>query len=105
MFHVPTGNVDDVFTVLLPYWPLPESEISVLRMQTVQQRGMVSERFGQTLDIRLVDEKLVADSILRITYMEKFERHIIRWVFTYYKPRDQWIVNSIEWDDNIDALL
>ena len=52
-----------------------------------------------------VDERLVADSILRIAYIETFERHIIRWVFTFYRPEDRWVVNGVTWDDDIDALF
>ena len=105
MDHVLAGRVDELFTVMLPYWPLPENEFSMLRMQTMTQRNVVGERFGATVGIALVYEQIIADSIVRITYIEKFERHIIRWVFTFYKPKDQWLVNSLVWDDDIDALF
>lgn len=42
---------------------------------------------------------------MKTTYIGKFERHIVRWVFTFYRPKDQWMVNAITWDDDIDALF
>ena len=105
MDHVLAGKVDDVFIELLPHRPLPENELSMLRMQTLTQRNLVGERFGDSIGIVRVNERIIADSTVRITFIEKFERHVVRWVFTYYKPEDQWLVNSIVWDDDIDALF
>ena len=105
MERVVAGNVDELFDMLSPYWPIPENEITGLRLQTLKQRNLVRQRFGANDGIARVDERLVADSILRITYIEKFERHIIRWVFTFYKPEDRWVVNGVNWDDDIDALF
>ena len=61
--------------------------------------------FGETVGINLVKEQLVADSLVRITYIERFERHLIRWNFTFYRPKSQWVVNAIVWDDDVDALF
>ncbi len=30
---------------------------------------------------------------------------LIRWMFTFYRPRDRWLLNSFKWDDSIDALF
>ena len=105
MDHVLAGTVDDVFIELLPHWPLPKNELSMLRMQTLTRRNLVGERFGDSIGIVRVNERIIADSIVRITFIEKFERHVVRWVFAYYKPEDQWLVNFIVWDDDIDALF
>ena len=42
---------------------------------------------------------------MRVTYIEKLEVHLIRCVVTFYRPGDEWLVNAIFWDDDIDALF
>ena len=105
MERVVAGEVGELFDLLSPYWPMSQGELTVLRAQTVEQRKMIGQRFGATVGLVRADERLVADTVLRITYIEKFERHIVRWVFTFYNPGDGWIVNAILWDDEIDRLL
>ena len=77
----------------------------MLSMQTITQRSTLGQRFGLTMGIHLASEQIVGDSMMRITYIEKLEFHLIRWVFTFYKPDDEWMVNAIVWDDDIDALF
>ena len=105
MDHVHEGNTFILFNLLKPYYPFGDDELTDLMVTTVEQRKSFLERFGETVEIVLVDERMVAESVLRITYLEKLERHIIRWVFTFYRPGDRWIVNAILWNDNIDALF
>ena len=105
MANVMTGEFDKVFATMAPHWPFSASELDMLSLQTLTQRNTVGERFGATMGIDLASEQLVGDSIMRITYVEKLEFHVIRWVFTFYKPGDAWLVNAIVWDDDIDALF
>jgi hypothetical protein len=72
---------------------------------TVNQRATVTARFGESLGYEFVRREAVSGSLLRLTYMELTERHVLRWVFLFYKPGDTWTLNSIEWDDSVDALF
>ena len=105
MDHVLEGNAFILFNLLKPYYPFGDDELTDLMLKTVEQRKSFLERYGKTVGIVLVDERMVAETILRITYLEKFERHIIRWVFTFYRPDDRWIVNSILWNDRMNDLF
>ena len=105
MDHVLEGNTYIAFNLMKPYFPFGDDELTDLMLKTVEQRKSFLERYGKTVGIVLVDERMVAETILRITYLEKFERHIIRWVFTFYRPDDRWIVNSILWNDRMNDLF
>jgi len=34
----------------------------------------------------------------------KFENHAIYWQFTFYKPKDKWLVNGVQFLDSLDIL-
>lgn len=87
-----------------PYWPLPEIEIDGLANQISQQWPIVDQRFGQAIDKEFVSEKRIGDSFLRHYYLHKFENHAIYWQLDYYKPRDEWKINSIIFLDSLEFL-
>ena len=31
--------------------------------------------------------------------------HVIRWKMVYYKPKDEWKLNHMMWDDKIELLF
>jgi hypothetical protein len=105
MEHIGTGEFESAFERLRPHWPFPMVEFENLLQTTLSQRANVESRFGSSLGYEFVESETVSDFLLRLTYAEKTERHVLRWRFRFYKPEDRWILSSIEWDDNVDALL
>jgi hypothetical protein len=103
--RVIAGEYEAAFDDLRPVWPFSSSELDALLSTTVNQRATVTARFGESLGYEFVRREAVSGSLLRLTYMELTERHVLRWVFLFYKPGDTWTLNSIEWDDSVDALF
>ena len=99
------NRIREGILLLKDYWPLPGSEIENLINQTEMQWTMVEKRFGQPIAVEFVREEKVADSFVKYLFIQKFEHHAIRWVLIFYKPRDVWKVNNIEWDDQINLLF
>lgn len=93
------------YAVLEPYWPLPEVEIDSLANQTATQWPMVKQRFGASLATEFIAEQKAGSSFVQFIYLQKFERHAMRWIFVFYKPGDRWIVNSFSFDDSVSLLF
>ena len=105
MQQIVAGKIEAGFRIIEPYFPIPESEISVLEIQAVKQIGMVGQRFGNPIGYELVKKEEVNDVLIKYTYLEKFDRHTLRWIFIFYKPKDKWLMNSFTWDDSIQSLF
>jgi hypothetical protein len=99
------GETNKAFEAIKPFWPLPESEIATLQMQTTSQLNTVAPRFGGIVGYEFISEEKVGNFILRYTYVVKYQKHIIRWVFILYKPQNAWVINIVKFDDNIKALF
>ena len=102
---VGVDELDEAFQVLKPYWIFPENEWTELQIDTSQQMAMIEPRFGQTIGYDFVRAEVVGDTVLRLIYIQKRERHLLRWRFIFYKPYDRWILNACLWDDEIEALF
>ena len=98
-------DVEGAFALIDPYFPLNPTEISTLKVQIIQQRGLIRPRFGKSLGFDFLTEKNLKDIYAQFIYIERFEHHMIRWIFAVYKPKDQWVINSIFFDDKIQDLI
>ena len=102
--HFAKEEFDQGYRSLLPYWPLPEAEIVTLIDQTQSQWEIVRTRFGKTLGTEIVRTERIGSSFLRLRFIQKFDRHALRWTFAFYKPKDSWVINEVSFDDEIDDL-
>ena len=103
--RVVVGDMDGVATVVKPYWSFPEDELEALLTQTAQQRHLLANRLGKSIGFTFVRREVVADTFLRLVYVERFDNTGLRWLFTFYKVRDVWKFNGFAWDEEIAKLF
>jgi len=60
---------------------------------------------GQPLACELIARPKVGDSFCRYVYLCKYENSFLRWVFTYYRPREDWLFFRLDFDDDVNALF
>ena len=105
MVFLEGGEFQKAFAELERYWPFPENEMLQLETQTIKQFNVVSERFGTIVGTDFIRDNAIKDYALRKTYVIRFEKHMIRVLFTYYKTENGWILNGFKWDDQIEELF
>lgn len=101
---VESGKIDDAFNILKLHWPLSSLEVDNLKAHTIEQRQVVEQRYGKPIGIEYIKTEMVGNSMIKHTFVEKFERHALKWQLSFYKPQDKWIINSVYWDDKISEL-
>jgi hypothetical protein len=99
------NRVKDAFAIIKSIWPMPESEIDILEVQTTKHLEAAKERFGATIEYALVEEKVIQDTFFKFVYVIKYDRHITRWEFIYYKPKTKCLLNALKLDDDIGKLF
>ncbi|WP_027329269.1 hypothetical protein [Marinimicrobium agarilyticum] len=99
------GNPKESYEILKPYWPLPEEEISNLAYQTESQLKTVASRFGNILGSDFIGSQEAGDSFVQHTFIGKFEKHAVRFICVFYRPKSEWIVNAVYWDDSTQKLF
>lgn len=85
--------------------PLPENELENLKSSTIRQINGVAGRFGEIIGHNFIKEEAVEDFYIRRTYVLRFENHMLRVYFIYYRNNEGWLLNNFKWDDNIDELF
>lgn len=105
MTLVGNGDTNKGLQLLKPFLIIPESEFDVMLNNLKLQQPMIDQRFGKTVGVENMGEKIVGNSFMRIAYAQKFEKHAMRWNFYFYKPKSGWVLNTFNTDDKLQLLF
>lgn len=86
----------------------PTSDVEFVRFKKnmVDVRGAFMKTFGSSLgEYELVREQTVSASVVRLVYVERFEKNGMTWVFVMYQGSDGWKVASVNWFPDPAAAL
>jgi hypothetical protein len=64
--------------------------------------GFTESYMGKYYGYELITTKKFAESFMLYSYLVKYDRQPIRFIFKFYKPNDKWILYSYSLDDNFD---
>ena len=98
-------GVRGVFETVAPYWTRSKAELESVISDSEVQRERAATGYGKYLAFEKIGEKKVGTSLLMVTMLEKTEKRGVVWFFSFYKPRDTWIVWSCYWAPNFEGLL
>ena len=74
--------------------------------QMTGQRKNYETQYGKLRGYTLMKQQSIADTFLRLTYIERSEKAVIHWAFTYYNPSgDGWCFYGMTWDYSIEPLF
>ena len=81
-----------------------DSELAEVEKMTNQQLAVGQARLGDIMGYERISSRQIGDSITECVYIAKCEKHVLRWRFYFYKPKDKWMLNTFFWDDQIQEL-
>lgn len=105
MKTVVAGDLRGGLELARPYVVVPPAEFDALIGQAELQFPMMTARFGKPVGYELLYEKEVGQSLLKVVYLYRFERHATVWNFYFYRGSGGWVLNSFHFDDEIRALF
>jgi hypothetical protein len=100
-----SDNFSDFFLAIKPYWTISEEGFTTALAKTTSARAEVHKKMGKSLGVEQVKIEMVSDTVLKIVFLEKFQKSLMIWNFYFYKPNTEWFLNTFEWDDNIRTLF
>ena len=97
------GNVSLAFDQLLSGSSIPGDKpqaVTALKQQT--QAGL--PLYGKILGYEVVHEEQLSQSVVRYVYFLKSEKLPTTWEFYFYKPKSQWFLANILFNDQFNLL-
>ena len=66
----------------------------------LSQLRSLTDYYGQILGIELVREECLG-KLCKFTYFFYHEQYLTRFMFTFYKPQNDWLLVNFEFDDRV----
>ena len=60
---------------------------------------------GEYYGYELITEKNVGANFKLLSYMVKYDKQPVRFIFIYYKPKDAWKIYTFQFNTNVDDEL
>ena len=64
--------------------------------------GFTESYMAKYYGYELITKKKFAESFELYSYLIKYDRQPIRFIFKFYKPNDKWVLYSYAFDDSLD---
>ena len=61
--------------------------------------------YGPSIGMELLAAEISGESLLRLTYLVKYEVTGVSWFLTFYKGRDKWVLTDFNYDININSIF
>ena len=82
--------------------------INVTSDQVLNLKGQLTAlqpMLGTYLGQDRIGHHSYGERLIQVTYLALFERQPLRMEFTFYRPKDDWIIYSFSFDDSADGDL
>ena len=64
--------------------------------------GLTVDYIGDYYGNELIITKRLSDSFVLYSYLIKYDRQPLRFIFEFYKPNDKWVLYAFKMDDKIN---
>jgi len=105
MALVVKGDIEGGLRLAKPYLVIPESEVDTLIGQTKMQLPALEMRFGKPVGVEYIGQDKVGEHVMRIVQICRYEKHLMRWNFYFYRTPTGWVLNAFHFDDKLQALF
>jgi len=105
MSAVAGAGLPAAISVMRPYVVISETELQNALLKMQAQREQMGPRYGKTLGYEYIGTKRLGQSLLRLTYIEKTERHALPWMFHFYRTPNGWVLTSFIANDLSSELF
>jgi hypothetical protein len=100
---VQKGNIAGAYDQLFTGSTIPVDKpraVTVLKQQTQANLPL----YGTILGYEMVYEEKLSDSVIRYVYILKTEKAPLTWEFYFYKPKSDWFLANINFNDQFNFL-
>lgn len=105
MQQIGKGDFEAGFKLIKPRIIVPVAEFDAMVGQARVQLPAIKQRFGSSFGYEFVEETKRGENLIRYTYIQRFDKHAMRWVFYNYRGKDGWVINSFRFDDQLPAFF
>lgn len=97
------GQIGPAYDALFSGSPIPAEKPQMIDAVKRQTEAMIP-LYGKSLGFELITERAFGTSLIRLTYLQRLEKHPLVWRFWFYKPSDHWYISYVIFNDQFGFL-
>lgn len=105
MKNVGANDIPAAFKIMQPFVVISDAEFQSAVLKSKTQREQYGARYGSAVGYECIEQTKVGASLVRIVCIEKTDKHVMPWIFVFYKSPKGWVLNSFSWNDQIQYVF
>ena len=105
MRAVAENDIAGGMRVLAAHWPILPRDIGERIVEAEKQRLDLRRRFGLALRTDFLDTAEAGERLLRLTYLEQFQKGVLVWRFHFFRPEQIWLLRDVTRSEDFDPLF
>jgi len=99
------GNLNDAWTRMKTNTTIPPARIDSFATNYGTAVQQTLKYYGPSIGMELISAELSGESLLRLTYIVKYEVTGVGWFLTFYKGRENWVLTDFNYDINMNSVF
>lgn len=105
MKFVAAQDMKGLFDFIGRNMPMEPGDLIKIRDNIIDQRKKIGDALGKPLGFAFISECRRSEMLVRLLYVEKREKNVMRWEFVFYKPHNVWTMTYFHWDADLQNLF
>lgn len=105
MEKISGGDIEAGFALLRPTLVVPPEEVNAVIDRLKSKYPQITKRFGKDIGSEFIREDKFGENLLRIVQLQRFEKHVMRWSFYFYRGKEGWVLNTFKTDDDVKLMF
>ena len=99
------GDIDAALKSFRHLTIIPKAEFDSMLAQSAAYLPTVATRYGNPIGQEFIEEKWVGKSMVRVTYLQKYDNQAMPWVFFCYQGKSGWVIHTFRYNDKPQDLF
>jgi len=105
VMDVSRGRFEDAWRIVKSSSTIPSDRIDLFAKEYDSHYVRTILKFGPTTGVELISQDMLGKSMLRITYLVKYEVTGVAWFMYFYRVGDKWVLSEFNYDINSSSLF
>ena len=105
MIDISRGKIQQAWRKVKANSIIPPERVDAFAADYDRHQNQTIQFLGQPLGVELVSRESFGRSLLRVTYLMKYNVSGIAWYLYFYRVDDQWMISEFNFDLNSNSLF
>jgi hypothetical protein len=105
MDNISRYKIEDAIMSMKEYSVIESADIDKLSEMAIEQFKGVEGKYGKTISFELMEEKQIRNTLMKRSYLLKFEKSCLKFDFVFYNNGKGWALTNFNYAAEIEGFV